>query len=281
MPSPFARCHLILWLLVAPMLAVAVPVAAQGPRGHRERGEAAPLARRNRDFLRALVEDRDSAARFFPRHGDWAWVHRTEYDVGRGITGVWRFRGDEAARVIGRGGVMCGELLYNAEAGSELMEQIFLDVDQRRAWRRVRGHRFVPPGSGARSPLFVEWRREDGAWVVAAIGGASHEHLPMPGHEVQTAVRDRVPGQPLAWEYGERSRWYVNAEPFTFAGMRFVKYGIPRVLPRDQLVRIATLGGIPLYADAGSPRTPDLLHMPLNPGGEFQSFQGSGVEPCR
>lgn len=256
-----------------------MPVAAQ----HRvsDLNASASLARRNRDFLRALVAGADSAARFFPRRGDWTWVHLTEYDVGREIVKTRRFRGDEAARVIGRGGVMCGEFLYNAEAGSELMEQIATAVYQRRAWRRV-GRRFVPPGSGgARTPLFVEWRREDGAWVVAAIGGASYQQLPMSGHDVRTAVRDRAPGQPPAWEYGERSRWYLDGEPFTFDGMRFLRYGLPRVVPRDQLARIAMLGGIPLFAEVGSPRTPDLLYMALNPAGEFQPFQGFGVEPCR
>ena len=56
-------------------------------------------------------------------------------------------------------------------------------------WRRVGGNRFVPPGAPASSPIFVEWRREGDAWVVAAAGASLG-----PLVEMSTERFDGVPG---------------------------------------------------------------------------------------
>jgi hypothetical protein len=260
-------------LLVATLLVIAVPAAAQGG-----------LAGRTRAFLVALAAGADSAARFFPRHGDWTWVHTTEYDVGRKTVAVWRFRGTEAARVLARRGAMCGEL--DPDAPSELELEIENVVNGSPPWHRAGGRRFVPPEMGARSPVFVEWRREDGAWVVAAIGSAAYESLPMPGADIRTAVRDTAPGLPPAWGYAEHAEWFVNSEPFSFEGRRYLKFAVPRMLPRDRLTRIATLRGVPIYAEAGSHGTPEILHVPVSPAGEFESYRGERIgprhrSPCR
>ena len=48
-------------------------------------------------------------------------------------------------------------------------------------WRRVRGgSRFVPRDAPDDSPLFVEWRREGGTWVVSAVGDESFHDVPLP-----------------------------------------------------------------------------------------------------
>ena len=266
-----ARPHLTRWL-VAALLTAAVPAAAQRSR------EASP-AGRTRAFLLALAQGADSAARFFPRRGDWTWVHTTEYDVGRKIAGVWRFRGADAARVMGRGGPMCAQV--DDTSASALSQELVAVMSGSTPWRRARGLRFVPPDMGARAPLFVQWRREDGAWVVDGIGSVAYASLPMPGADVRTAVRDSVPGQPPAWGYAEHAEWYVRPEPIFFERLAYVKYGPPRVLPRDRLERIATLVGIPVYADAGSRGTPELIHVPVNARGEFQSYNGERVLPNR
>jgi len=269
-----ARPHLTRWLLVAALLAAVVPAEAQRPHAGRE---PASLAGRTRAFLNALGQGADSAARFFPRHGDWTWVHVTEYDVGRKTVGVWRFRGTEAARVLGHGGPMCGEV--DETSASQLSQEAASVMGGSASWRHAGGRRFVPPETGARSPLFVEWRREDGAWVVGAIGSAWHGSLPMPGTDIRTAVRDSIPGQPPAWGYGEHAEWYVRTEPIYFERLAYVKYGPPRMLPREGLERIATLAGVPVYADTGSRGTPELIHVPVNARGEFQSYNGERVRP--
>jgi hypothetical protein len=268
-----SSAHFLHGLLVATLLVIAAPAAAQGGLGGRTHA-----------FLVALAAGADSAARFFPRHGDWTWVHATEYDVGRKTVGVWRFRGGEAARVLGPRGAMCGEL--DPDAPSELELEIENVVNGSPPWYRARGRRFVPPEMGARSPVFVEWRREDGAWVVAAIGSAAYESLPMPGADIRTAVRDTAPGLPPAWNYAEHAEWFVNSEPFGFEGRRYLKFAVPRMLPRDRLTRIATLHGIPIYAEAGSRGAPEILHVRVNPRGEFQSYSSERRgprhrSPCR
>ncbi|HEX9939091.1 MAG TPA: hypothetical protein VGB15_18255 [Longimicrobium sp.] len=48
------------------------------------------------------------------------------------------------------------------------------------AWRPVSPTRFVPPGAGASSPTFVEWRREGGRWVIAAFGEETFARDPLP-----------------------------------------------------------------------------------------------------
>jgi len=46
----------------------------------------------------------------------------------------------------------------------------FVDhVEDGRAWGRVWGERFVPPGSEITSPVYVRWRKEGSGWVVDEI----------------------------------------------------------------------------------------------------------------
>jgi hypothetical protein len=47
-------------------------------------------------------------------------------------------------------------------------------------WRRVRGSRMVPAGEPVTAGFFVEWRREDGAWVISSFGDESFHGVARP-----------------------------------------------------------------------------------------------------
>ncbi|HEX6038818.1 hypothetical protein, partial [Longimicrobium sp.] len=133
----------------------------------------ATLAARMRAFAEAApTAPNDSVAAFFPRRGDWTWVQTWIRTDGRGDarTGTWRFSGVETPRAIGPDGPVCNSFEGAGGAGPFEGRLGMQTVIHDGPWRRVRGTRFVPPGEPASSPVFVEWRREDGAWVVSSFG---------------------------------------------------------------------------------------------------------------
>ncbi len=87
-----------------------------------------------------------------------------------------------------------------------------------------------------------------------------------------------VNGQPFATaypagaQYAANATWFINNEPVTFQGRRFVKYGLPRVLGVSEVTRVGDFGGVPVFAEAGQTR-PDVVYLPVRPGCEFQPYQ--------
>jgi hypothetical protein len=52
---------------------------------------------------------------------------------------------------------------------------------RRPRWRRAAGNRFVPADEPDSSPFYVQWRREDGRWVVSEIGDETYSgDAPLP-----------------------------------------------------------------------------------------------------
>lgn len=150
----------------------------------------------------------------------------------------------------------------------------------REPWRRVRGNRFVPPGEPDDSPTFVQWRREDGRWVVSSFGDRSHYvHVPrVLGEPRGMIVRDLVvtPSPP---RYAAETEWFRNNQPITLAGKRYIKYGRPRPIGPAELSRIGLLGRVVIYAERG--KSPDLhvLYVPVD-ASDFQPYETSVSLPC-
>ncbi|HYH78883.1 MAG TPA: hypothetical protein VEX86_03780 [Longimicrobium sp.] len=75
-------------------------------------------------------------------------------------------------------------------------------------------------------------------------------------------------------EYAADARWYIDNEPITFNGTRYVKYGLPRVLGATEVVNVGTHQGVAAFAEtAGSQAMPEVIYVPVRPGCEFQPYQ--------
>ena len=260
---------------ILPLL-LAIPLRAAAQDGLEHRNEA---------FLRAVAHaPRDSVATFFPRRGDWRWTQVSHgAPPGRGLT-VWRFAATETLRAIGRGGPVCASFWQSGGGVGPVETMLVMRVNRGGTrWRRVTGNRFVPAGESARSPVFVQWRREDGRWVVSAFGDANYWVPRVPGefprdHVVHDTVL-RLPPTPV---YAAEAPWYLESEPITFEGHRYTKYGRPRAFADSLLTRVGRFGMIGVYArkeDADA----EIIYIPLAPG-EYQPYQlghGGRRYPCR
>lgn len=155
------------------------PVPAQTRAADEAASGSVTLERRMSSFLRAVRRHRaDSIAAFFPKAGDWTYLH-TRHREGGSHVGVWRFRGGEAPQAIRYRGPLWESFELQPE-GQPIGLFAHQVLHRGTAWRRVRGARFVPPGASASSDIFVEWRREDGEWVVSAFGDESFKGGPLP-----------------------------------------------------------------------------------------------------
>ncbi|HEU4884624.1 MAG TPA: hypothetical protein VFT45_20380 [Longimicrobium sp.] len=141
--------------------------ANPSPSQARPAADEASLEARMRAFLTpAARASADSVAAFFPRSGDFTWV-RTTHSGDRDVTGIWRFRGADlhAAHQGPLNDVFT--INYHGQTVGSLAHQIQIRGSR---WRRVPGNRFVPADAPDSSPIYVQWRREDGRWVVSVIG---------------------------------------------------------------------------------------------------------------
>jgi hypothetical protein len=94
------------------------------------------------------------------------------------------------------------------------------------------------------------------------------------------ATRDTtVDGRPFgqahaaaAAPYASGAAWYIQNDQITVGGRRFVKFGTPRVLGVNDVVRAGEYQGIPVFAEAGTAR-PEVVYVPVRPGCEFQPYQ--------
>lgn len=259
-------------LLLAGSLAAAAQITAQTGTP----AAAATLDARMQAFLREVEETPNTGlVSYFPRRGDWTRV-QTIRDDERGSPprlGVWRFPGGATARAIGMDGPVCdsfdgirGEFgPFEGRLGMHAMLNPGI-------WRRVRGNRFVPPGASDRSTVFVEWRREDGEWVVSAFGDEGILYTPRvqepprgPFVSDRTAVAKDTAFAP--------ADWYT----ITVQGRRLPTYGRPRALDRDRLVRIGHLYGVNVYVERGEEN--GFRYLPVAPG-QFQPYEHLSPLPC-
>jgi hypothetical protein len=95
-----------------------------------------------------------------------------------------------------------------------------------------------------------------------------------------TATGDTtVSGRPFATAYPATSgyaagmTWFINNEPITVMGRRYVKYGLPRVLGVNEVARMGDYMGVPVFAEAGATGATEVIYLPVRPGCEFQPYQ--------
>jgi hypothetical protein len=260
---------------ILPLL-LAIPLRAAAQDGLESRNEA---------FLRAVEHaPRDSVAAFFPRRGDWTWTQVAEGAPPAHRSRVRRFAATETLRAIGGGGPVCTSFWQSGGGVGPVETMLVMRINRGGTrWRRVAGNRFVPQGESARSPTFVQWRREDGRWVVSAFGDATYWSPRVPGEfRSDDAVHDtalRLPPTPV---YAAEAPWYLESEPITFEGHRYTKYGRPRALADSLLTRVGRLGMIGVYAGKRDAYA-EIIYIPLAPG-EYQPYQvghGGLRDQCR
>jgi hypothetical protein len=257
-------------LPILPLL-LAIPLRAAAQDG---------LESRNEGFLRAMWNaPSDSVAAFFPRRGDWTWTQVVQgAPPWRGLT-VWRFAAPETLRTILRYGPVCESFRgFLGHYGNELEMRISADGTR---WRRVAGNRFVPPGESARSPMFVQWRREDGRWVVSAFGHATHWFPPVLGYSRgDHVVPDTVLPLPSTPVYAAEAPWYLDSRTIYFKDLRYTRFGLPVAIADSlSLRRVGRFGLIGVYVEKGSIYA-ELIYIPLAPG-QYQRYEmGHGPVRC-
>jgi hypothetical protein len=85
--------------------------------------------------------------------------------------------------------------------------------------------------------------------------------------------RDFVAAYPATTGYAGGMTWFINNEPVTVMGRRYVKYGLPRVLGVNEVTRMGDYMGVPVFAEAGATGTTEVIYLPVRPGCEFQPYQ--------
>lgn len=242
------------------------------------------LEARTRAFFEAVRADsRERVAEFFPRRGGWSWVQTLRMESTPTVIRVstWRFPAAETRRAIGQGGPFCNSIDQGSGHSGPFEESFGMQVriHDEEDWRRVRGSRFVPPGESARSPIFVEWRREGGAWVVSSIGdqtvsAAVAARRPRPGM-IQRSTHP-VPNE----MYAPETEWFDSYHPIVFEEDRYIKYGLPREIDIALLSRIGHRDRVPVYVEKGYEAAPEVIYVLTGPS-TFQPYEGRRSPPCQ
>lgn len=260
--------------VAAILLAAAGPSAlrAQDPDTTDASRPGWSVDRTMREFARDLGGD---VRGYFPTRGDWTWVPTTRYPGGTDRIGIHRFPAAQTDSAIGRGGPLCDA--FRSGDYAVLGTLIAPGIDRRGSgeWRRVRGTRFVPQGEPASFPVFVEWRREDGRWVVSAFGGETQYATPR--HEPRTPLRLPLPAtEPVA----AGAPWFVNNESIVVDGFHLYKYGLPRPLAQGQVVRFDSVHGVGVYVEPGVRRRPEVVYVVVSHDGTFQPYRSRSGNGC-
>lgn len=268
-----ARTAAIVLVLLA---ALATPARAQDP--------ADGLEARMDAFLAALPEVSlpTKLRPFFPRRAPWTWVVTHRYDHRPDIVGRWRFDAADLATATGFDGPLCETFSMGGDAMvvGTLMHTIRVSD---RWWRRVPGNRFVPADRGHGSRVFVQWRREDGGWVVSEIGDERFRATPLLGREVdavQMAPGPYSPPRPPEERYAAGLAWFEENQPIRVEGELLVKYGLARSMDPADLVRVGVKDGVPVYAERGGHIDPGVVYLAVSPG-LVQPYQDTIGTGCR
>jgi hypothetical protein len=261
------------------MLLVCVPslAAAQtAPAGLRERMDAFAAALREQEPMMRI-------ASFFQREGEWELV-RTPNRVAPGAAVVrTRFAAGTTQAAISEGGEVCESFGGVTGDVGAYEGTLVSQAHTPRRWRYVGHHRFVPPGAVAESPIFVEWIRENGSWVITRIG---EEYGYMPrviGRTAMGAVtRDTTAGNalPLERRVARGHAWFEGSGPVDVDGHWYYKYGLPRRIEAGLVARFGSIGMVPVFVEAPASPQPEVMYV-LTGHDEYQPYMPFGHSICR
>ncbi|MBW3630308.1 MAG: hypothetical protein KY464_13550 [Gemmatimonadetes bacterium] len=274
MNPPAARSMAVRCILLIALMLLGSPLAGQT--------EGAGPRTRMREFVRALQGDREGLDGFFPRRDPWTWIVTTRSLAGRVTVERRDFRGSETLAAMEPPGPLCETFAFGGDVGS--LEGLMYELRMKPRWRLVDGRRFVPPGASPRSATFVEWRREDGRWVVSAIGEERTRAPRLLGRPVNLLVRDSTTGQPVTLPLladapvAAGTRWFAEYEPIIADDAMLTIYGPPRILPVEFLTRVGTVNGVAAYGEIGAGL--EVVYIPVTRDGSFQPYQFMTSSGC-
>lgn len=78
---------------------------------------------------------------------------------------------------------------------------------------------------------------------------------------------------PATTGYAAGEAFYINNEPITFQGRRYVRFGLPRVIGAQEVNRIGEYRGIQVFAETGATGAPQVIYLPVRTGCEFAVYQ--------
>jgi hypothetical protein len=220
-------------------------------------------------FLRALPDDRgqDTTRRWFPTAGEWSYTHTIHEPGGGAIVGRWIVPAAQTSLLFGFGKGTgptpiddSFEVRYEGGQKEGVLLEVVMSTSDR--WRRVGRNRFVPPGARASSPIFVEWRRENGRWVISAFGDEHTCNPRLAGYAVGDVMGVRGLPEPAQPMYAANEPWFINGEVRYFDGHRYMKFGQPRELQPGDLEQTGWHGNIRVYVEKGQTAAPRVLYVP-------------------
>lgn len=167
------RLRCILWLAKG----VAAVLVCLGGKNALAQSPSDELHAQMQSFLAAVdTIGPTGLTDFFPRSGTFAY-RRTIYSGRDTIRSEWRFPARDAERALD------GPLWESLEVQWEGQRLgLFADQARRRkgCWRRIGYARFVPPGADVTSTTYVDWRLENGIWVISVIADEEFASEPLP-----------------------------------------------------------------------------------------------------
>lgn len=235
-------------------------------------------------FLDAVAEDgpTDPMRRFFPTTGDWTYTHTVHLATGRDRIQRWTFPAAQTSLLFGFGKGINVDPIWDSFLSDPHGQALGLLITAigDTPWRLVGRNRFVPPGASASSPVFVEWRREHGQWVISAFGDERYCSWPPLGYETGSIVRERALPEPSPPVYAANERWYVDSEDLYFDAQRYEKYGQPREIQPADLEPFGWKGDVRVYVQRGWARLAQVLYVPTGPD-LYEPYQaiGRGRDP--
>lgn len=262
------RATLVILVLLYP----AAGVAQSRPR-------VGSLPARMRALFSAMEDySPDALVGFFPAHGDWTWIVTTHNRDGSDSIARRSFTPAELRGALARSGPLCRTFTLGADLipMGAIGYHVLMTPGR---WRQVGASRLVPPRALATSPVFLEWRREDGRWVLSQVGIEEDAAPHVLGTMINSVQRGTsVPGDSALT--AERAAWSSDHEAVHLDGRTFIAYGLPRELPPDVLERVGSLNGVSVYVERGTAEHPDWLYIPAG-GGRFAPYQDNMSDGCR
>ena len=251
-------------------------------------GAAQPAELRSRvdEFVTALreMEPMEKIASFFPRRGVWEFVETPDKVAPGARVSRRRFGPEHTLTAIREGGPLCGSFGgVRGDVGAHegvLVGQVQMNKGR---WVHAGGNRFVPPGKGARSPIFLEWTREDGRWVISRVG-EEFWYSPRVRRDPDWPVvrRNLVAGAglPIERTFATTTQWYADHLPIRVDGRVLNKYGLVRPLGADEMERFGSVGLVPIFVDRGGVGPPEVVYA-LTGIGQYQPYQNMINPTCR